>query len=116
MYSQNFKGSVWPSLFHPTLSLTDEATAVVEVQDLHAFGENECTDITGEAIAAGEAQGLHAFGDDECTDITGEAPAVAEVQALHAFGEDECTDITCEGRKKREMCEDGRRERTAAHG
>jgi hypothetical protein len=39
-----------------------------------------------------------------------------EVQVLHAFGEDECTDITCEGRKKREMGEDGRRKSTAAHG
>lgn len=43
--------------------------------------------------------------------LTGEASAVAEAQYLHAFGEDECTDITCEGRKKREVCEDERRER-----
>jgi hypothetical protein len=83
---------------------------------LHAFGEDECTDITGEASAVVEVQVLHAFGEDECTDITGEATAAVEVQVLHAFGEDECTDITCEGRKKREMCEDGRRESTAAHG
>ena len=48
--------------------------------------------------------------------LTGEAKAVDEVQVLHAFGEDECTDITCEGRKKREVCEDGRRESMAAHG
>ena len=75
---------MWPSLFHPTLSLTGEATAVPEVQFLHAFGE------------------------DECTDITGEATASVEVQVLHAFGEDECTDITCKGRKK-EIREDGRR-------
>ena len=46
--------------------------------------------------------------------LTGEATAVAEVQFLHAFGEDECTDITCEGRTKRELREDGRRE-NAAH-
>ena len=48
--------------------------------------------------------------------LTSEANAAAEVQALHAFGEDECTDITCEGRKKREIREDGRRESAAAHG
>ena len=84
--------TVWPSLFHLTLSLT------------------------GEASAEAEAQVLHAFGEDECTDITGEARAAVEVQVLHAFGEDECTDITCKGRKKKEMCEDGRRESTAAHG
>ena len=42
--------------------------------------------------------------------LTGEASAAVEAQVLHAFGEDECTDVTCEGRKKREMCEDGRRE------
>jgi hypothetical protein len=71
---------------------------------------------TGEASAPVEDQLLHAFGDDECTDVTGEARAPVEVQVLHAFGEDECTDITCEGRKKREVCEDGRRESTAAHG
>ena len=77
------KDGVWlpeacaPSLFHLTLSLTSEARAVVEVQDLHAFGE------------------------DECTDITGEASADFEVQVLHAFGENECTDITCEGRRKK---------------
>ena len=57
--------------------------------------------LTGEASAAAEVQVLHAFGEDECTDITGEASAVGEVQVLHAFGEDECTDITCEGRKKK---------------
>ena len=78
--------SVWPSLFHLTLSLTGEAIAAVEVQVLHAFGEDECADITGEATAA------------------------AEVQVLHACGEDECTDITCEGRKKKELREDERRE------
>ena len=72
--------------------------------------------LTGEAPAALEPQLLHAFGDDECTDITGEATAAGEAQVLHAFGEDECTDITCEGRKKREMCEDERRESTAAYG
>ena len=83
---------MWPSLLRITLSLT------------------------GEATAAGEVQALHAFGDDECTDITGEASAAVEVQVLHAFGEDECADITCEGRKTREMCEDGRRESAAAHG
>ena len=82
---------MWPSLFHPTLSLTGEATAPEEDQALHAFGE------------------------DECTDIAGEASAAHEVQALHAFGENECTDITCEGRKKRDMCEDGRRESEATH-
>jgi hypothetical protein len=82
---------------------------------LHAFGEDECTDITGEATAAAKEQVLHAFGEDECTDITGEASAAAEDQVLHAFGEDECTDITCEGRKKREVCGDGRRESMAAH-
>ena len=59
-----------PSIRHLTLSLTGEATAAVEVQFLHAFGEDECTDITGEARAAGEDQALHAFGEDECTDIT----------------------------------------------
>jgi hypothetical protein len=48
--------------------------------------------------------------------LTGEVPAALDDQYLHAIGEDECTDITCEGRKKREVCEDGRRERTAAHG
>ena len=31
---------------HLTLSLTVEASAVIEVQVLHAFGEDECTDIT----------------------------------------------------------------------
>jgi hypothetical protein len=66
--------------------------------------------LTDEAIAAAEDQVLHAFGEDECTDITGEASAVVEAQVLHAFREDECTDITCEGRKKGEVCEDGRRE------
>ena len=43
--------------------------------------------------------------------LTGEAIAADESQCLHAFGEDECTDITCEGRKKREIREDGRRSR-----
>ena len=33
---------------HLTLSLTGEATAAVEEQALHAFGEDECTDITYE--------------------------------------------------------------------
>ena len=61
-------------------------------------------------IAAHEVQVLHAFREDECTDVTGDARAVVEVQPLHAFGEDECTDITCEGRRKRELREDGRRE------
>jgi hypothetical protein len=131
---------MWPSLFHLKLSLTGEASAALEVQVLHAFGDDECTDITGEATAALEVQFLHAFGEDECTDITGEASAVVEVQVphafgedectditgeasaavevqfLHAFGENECTDITCEGRKKREVGEDERRESTAAHG
>ena len=46
VYSQNFKGIVWPSLFHLTFSLTGKAPAVVEDQLLHAFGEDECTDIT----------------------------------------------------------------------
>ena len=140
---------------HLTLSLTGEVTAVGEVQALHAFGEDECTDITGEATAVAEVQFLHAFGEDACTDITcgkrggekqeegdseerktvyrgclkrvalarhltlsltGETRAVVEDQVLHAFGEDECTDITCEGRTKKEMCEDGRRESAAAHG
>ena len=55
---------------HLTLSLTGEATAAVEVQVLHAFGEDECTDVTGEASALEEVQVLHAFGEDECTDIT----------------------------------------------
>ena len=55
---------------HLTLSLTGEARAVVEVQVLHAFGDDECTDITGEARAAVEVQALHACGKDECTDIT----------------------------------------------
>ena len=77
---------MWPLFFHLTLSLT------------------------GEAAAADEVQVLHAFGDDECTDITGEASAVAEVQVLQACGEDECADITCEEKRKKEMCEDGRRE------
>ena len=76
---------------HLTLSLTGETTAVLEVQALHAFGE------------------------DECTDITGEARAAVEDQVLHACGEDECTDVTCKGRKKREIREDGRRESMAAH-
>ena len=71
--------------------------------------------LTGEGSAAVELQFLHAFGEDECTDITGDATAAAEVQVLHAFGEDGCTDITCKGRKKREIGEDGRRESTAAH-
>ena len=31
-----------------TLSLTGEAIALFEVQVLHAFGEDECTDITCE--------------------------------------------------------------------
>ena len=83
---------MWPSLFHLTLSLTGEASAAVEAQDLHAFGE------------------------DECADVTSEASAEREDQVLNAFGEDECNDITCEGRKKKEMCEEGRRESTAAHG
>ena len=68
VYSQNFKGIVWPSLFHLTFSLT------------------------------------------------GKAPAVVEDQLLHAFGEDECTDITCEGRTKKVIREDGRRESMATHG
>ena len=72
--------------------------------------------LTVEAIAVAEVQVLHAFGEDECTDITGEASAVGESQSLHAFGEDECTDVTCEGRTKKEMCKDGRRESMAAHG
>ena len=72
--------------------------------------------LTGEATAAVEVQTLHAFGEDECTDITGEASAAAEVQVLHAFGEKECTDITCEGRTKREIREDGRSESTTVHG
>ena len=55
---------------HLTLSLTGEATAEHDVQPLHAFGEDECTDITGEATAAVEVKDLHAFGEDECTDIT----------------------------------------------
>ena len=55
---------------HLTRSLTGEATAAVEFQFLHAFGEDECTDITGEASAPHEVQVLHAFGEDECTDIT----------------------------------------------
>ena len=80
--------TVWPSLFHLTLS----------------------TSLTGEARAVAEEQVLYAFGEDECTDITGEVSAAVEVQDLHAFGEDECTDITCEERTKMEMCEDGRRE------
>ena len=42
--------------------------------------------------------------------LTGETRAVVEDQVLHAFGEDECTDITCEGRKKKELREDERRE------
>ena len=33
---------------HLTLSLTGEASAVAEVQVLHAFGEDECTYITCE--------------------------------------------------------------------
>ena len=57
--------------------------------------------LTGEATAAEEVQVLHAFGEDECTDVTGEASAEVEVQVLHAFGEDECTNITCEGRTKK---------------
>ena len=93
IYSQNYQEACGS---HPlrllTLSRTGEATAEVEVQPLHAFGE------------------------DECTNITGEARAAVEVQVLHAFGEDECTDITCKGRKKREIREDGRRESAAAHG
>ena len=75
---------MWPSLYHLTLSLTGETSAVAEVQALHAFGE------------------------DECADITGEATAEVEIQFLHAFGEDECTDITCE-ETKRELREDERR-------
>jgi hypothetical protein len=59
-----------PLTHHLTLSLTGEATAALEVQFLHAFGEDECTDITGEAAAALEVQFLQAFGEDECTDIT----------------------------------------------
>ena len=31
---------------HLTLSLTGEATAAAEVQALHVFGDDECTDIT----------------------------------------------------------------------
>ena len=42
--------------------------------------------------------------------LTGEAAAVDEVQALHAFREEKCTDITCDGRTKREIREDERRE------
>ena len=80
---------MWPSLFHLTLNLT------------------------GEARAAAEPQFLHAFGDDECTDITGEARAVLEVQVLHAFGEDECTDITCDGRRNYVRMKE---ESAAAHG
>ena len=48
--------------------------------------------------------------------LTGEAIAAAEAQVLYDFGEDECTDITCEGRRKKETCEDGSRESMAAHG
>ena len=33
---------------HLTLSLTGEATAAIEVQALHVFGEDECTAITCE--------------------------------------------------------------------
>ena len=83
--------TVWPSLFHLTLS----------------------TSLTGEARAVAEEQVLHAFGEDECTDITGEATAKVKVQVLHAFGEDECTDITCgkrggEKRKKETVRNEGR--------
>ena len=91
--SQNFKGSVWPSLFHLTLSLTGEATAAVEVQALHAFGEDECTDITVEAIAAVEVQFLHAFGDDECTDITCEGRRRGRCERMEGEREYGCTRI-----------------------
>ena len=33
---------------HLTLSLTGEATAAAEIQEPHAFGEDECTNITCE--------------------------------------------------------------------
>jgi hypothetical protein len=39
---------VWPLLVTSTLSLTSEVVAVFEVQPLHVFGEDECTDITCE--------------------------------------------------------------------
>ena len=52
---------------HLTLSLTDEAIAAVNVQALHAFRVDECTDITSEAPAAAEGQVLHACGEDERT-------------------------------------------------
>ena len=60
-------------------------------------------------------QDLHAFGDEECTDVTGEASAVEEEQVLHAFGEDECTDVTCEERTKKVIRED-EGESATAHG
>ena len=81
-----------------------------------ALTRHRTLSLTGEAPALKEPQLLHAFGDDECTDITGDARAADEVQFLHAFGKDECTDITCEGKTKRGLCEDGMRESAAAHG
>ena len=108
--------SVWLSLRLLTLSRTGEATAEVEVQPLHAFGEDECTNITGEASAFAEDQARHPFGEDEGADVTGDATAAVESQCLHAFGKDECTDITCEGKTKRGLCDDGMRESAAAHG
>ena len=95
---------------------------------LHAFGDDECTDITcGKRGGEKEEEGDNEERRTVCgcvwpslfhltLSLTGEATAVGEVQVLHACGEDECTDITCEGRKKREMGEDERRESTAAHG
>ena len=38
--------TVWPSLFHLTLSLTGDASALVEIQPIHAFGDDKCTKIT----------------------------------------------------------------------
>ena len=80
-----------------------------------AFTRHLTLSLTGEASAAVEVHDLHAFGKDECTDITGEASAAVEGQAPHAFGEDKCTDVTCKGRRKKEIREDGRRESMAAH-
>ena len=84
---------MWPSLFHLTRSLTGEAPAVGEVQFLHAFGEDECTDITGEASAATEEQVLHAS-----DAVASQRPPVTTSAAVAAAGT-----ATPQSRRSREL-------------
>ena len=52
---RTYKEACGPHSRHLTLSLTGEAIAAVEVQFLHAFGDDECTDITcGKRKGGGE--------------------------------------------------------------